>query len=105
LATKKGIPSIMLTAHSLNPDSLVHSIRGGAKSYIPKDKIDEIEIYLKEMFQAEKNGIEKSGNWFARLSSFFDERFGPGWKEKDKDFWKDFDQNYPVTKDELRRVL
>lgn len=105
LATRKKIPSLMLTAHSLNPDSLVHSIRGGAKSYIPKDKIDEIEIYLREIFEAKEKGIEKSGKWFARLSSFFDERFGPGWKEKDKDFWEDFHQNYRVSKNELRDVM
>jgi DNA-binding NtrC family response regulator len=105
LATSKGIPCLMLTAHSLNPDSLVDSIRGGAKSYIPKDKIDEIETYLVEIFLAKQKGIEKSGNWFARLSSFFDQRFGPGWKESHKDFWKEFDQDYIVTKDELRGVL
>jgi DNA-binding NtrC family response regulator len=105
LATKKGILSLMLTAHSLNPDSLVHSIKGGAKSYIPKDKIDEIKIYLGEIFEAKEKGIEKSGIWFARLKSFFDARFGPGWKERDKDFWEDFHKNYRFPKDELRGLF
>jgi len=105
IATKKGIPALMLTAHGLSPDALMGSIKGGARSYIPKDKITEIEIYLKEIFVAQQKGVEKSGKWFARLGSFFDDRFGSGWKEKDKDFWQDFDKEYRVSKEELEGML
>ena len=105
VATQKKIPALMLTAHGLNPDNLVGSIKLGAKSYIPKDKINEIDIYLEEIFQSQEKGIEKSGNWFARLSSFFDERFGHGWKNKDKKFWSEFDKTYQVSKDELQKIL
>jgi DNA-binding NtrC family response regulator len=105
IAMKRKIPAVMLTAHGLNPDNLVDSVRIGAKSYIPKDKISDIDIYLKEIFLAEEKGIEKSGNWFARLSSYFDDRFGHGWKNKDKKFWKEFDETYKVSKDELQRIL
>lgn len=105
IAIEKKIPALMLTAHGLNPDNLVGSIKLGAKSYIPKDKMHEIDIYLKEIFLAQERGIEKSGNWFARLSSFFDQRFGHGWKNKEKKFWKEFDQTYKVTKDELEDIL
>jgi DNA-binding NtrC family response regulator len=105
IAMKRKIPALMLTAHGLNPDNLVDSVRIGAKSYIPKDKISDIDIYLKEIFLAQEKGIEKSGNWFARLSSYFDDRFGHGWKNKDKKFWKEFDETYKVSKDELQRIL
>ena len=105
IATDKKVPVLMLTAHGLNPDNLVGSIRLGAKSYIPKDKMHEIDLYLKDLFLAKENGIEKSGNWFARLSSFFDTRFGHGWKNKDKKFWKEFDQTYIVSKDELEKIM
>jgi DNA-binding NtrC family response regulator len=105
IAMKRKIPALMLTAHGLNPDNLVDSVRIGAKSYIPKDKISDIDIYLKEIFLAQEEGIEKSGNWFARLSSYFDDRFGYGWKNKDKKFWKEFDETYKVSKDELQRIL
>lgn len=105
IAIDKKIPALMLTAHGLNPDNLVGSIRLGAKSYIPKDKMHEIDIYLKEIFLAQEKGIEKSGNWFARLSSFFDQRFGHGWKNKEKKFWKEFDQTYKVSKDELEDIM
>jgi DNA-binding NtrC family response regulator len=105
IAMKKNIPAVMLTAHGLNPDNLVDSVKLGAKSYIPKDKISDIDIYLKEIFLAQEKGIEKSGNWFARLGSYFDNRFGHGWKNKDKKFWKEFDETYKVSKDELQEIL
>ena len=105
LATQKGIPALMLTAHALSPDYLVKSIKGGAKSYIPKEKMSEIDLYLKEIFVARERGVEKSGNWFARLGSFFDERFGSGWKNKDKKFWNEFDKTFEVSKDELEKIL
>jgi DNA-binding NtrC family response regulator len=105
IATKRKIPALMLTAHGLNPDNLVGSIKLGAKSYIPKDKIVDIKIYLKEILLAREKGIEKSRNWFDRLSSFFDARFGHGWKNKDKKFWKEFDDTYKVSKDELEKLL
>jgi DNA-binding NtrC family response regulator len=105
IATKRKIPALMLTAHGLNPDNLVGSIRLGAKSYIPKDKIQEIDLYLKEIFLAKEQGIEKSANWFARLGSYFDDRFGHGWKNKEKKFWQEFDETYKVSKDELQGLL
>lgn len=105
IAMKRKIPALMLTAHGLNPDNLIDSVKIGAKSYIPKDKISDIDIYLKEIFLAREKGIEKSGNWFARLGSYFDDRFGHGWKNKDKKFWKEFDETYKVSKDELQGIL
>ena len=99
IATEKKIPALMLTAHGLNPDNLVGSIKLGAKSYIPKEKMFEIDIYLKEILLAKQKGIEKPGSWLDRLESFFDNRFGPGWKHKDKKFWDEFDKNYQVSKD------
>jgi DNA-binding NtrC family response regulator len=105
IAAKRKIPALMLTAHGLNPDNLVGSIKLGAKSYIPKDKIGELAVYLKDLFLAQSRGIEKSGNWFARLSAYFDARFGHGWKNKDKKFWKEFDETYKVSKDELEKLL
>ena len=105
IATEKKVPALMLTAHGLNPDNLVGSIKLGAKSYVPKEKMSEIDIYLKEIFIAQEKGIEKSGNWFARLGAFFEERFGTGWKNKDKKFWNEFDKTFEVSKDELDKIM
>lgn len=105
IATERKIPALMLTAHGLNPDNLVGSIKLGAKSYIPKDHINDIADYLREVFISQAKGMEKSGNWFVRLSSFFDTRFGQGWKNKDKKFWQEFDQSLKISKDELQDLM
>ena len=105
IATDKKIPALMLTAHGLNPDNLVGSIKIGAKSYIPKDKISDIDIFLKEVFLAKEKGIERPGNWFSRLGSYFDNRFGHGWKNKDKKFWSEYDKTFEVSKEELQGLL
>ena len=105
IATNKKVPALMLTAHGLNPDNLVGSIKIGAKSYIPKDKIGDIDIFLKEVFLAKEKGIESPGNWFSSLGSYFDDRFGHGWKNKDKKFWKEYDKTFEVSKEELEGLL
>jgi len=105
LANRRGIPALMLTAHALSPDNLVRSIKSGAQSYVPKDKIADVPVFLAELLRAKKEGKGKSGQWFARLKPFFDKKFGPGWREKDKEFWKEFDQTYHVSKDELEDML
>ena len=40
-----------------------------------------------------------SGNWFGRLASFFDHRFGDGWEDKDKKFWQEFHKSHRVSKE------
>ena len=101
IATDRGIPAMMLTAHGLTPDNLVGSIKMGAKSYIPKERMQEIGIYLSGLFRDKLDGIEHSCGWFDRLSSFFDKRFGFGWQSRHKKFWDEFDKTYKVSRDDL----
>ena len=42
-AVDRGIPSVMLTAHALSAETLLTSIRLGAISYLPKEKLAELE--------------------------------------------------------------
>lgn len=105
LATDKDIPALMLTAHALSPDNLVKSIRKGAQSYVPKDKISEIAAYLAEVIAVKQAGAEKKGKWFAKLKPFFDRKFGPGWREKDKAFWDDFEKSFRVSKEEISDLM
>ena len=105
LANQKALPALMLTAHALTPDNLVKSIKEGAQSYVPKEKMSDITTYLKDILKAQVKGIEKHGTWFARLKQFFDKKFGPGWKEEHKKFWQEFDKTYFVSKEELKEML
>lgn len=107
ITTQMGIPTLMLTAHALTPENLVKSIKEGAQSYIPKDRIADIPLFLKEVLEAKQKGIKRHGGWFARLRPFFDKKFGPNWREKDREFWNEFDASYDlrVSRDELEKML
>ena len=106
IATQKGIPCLMLTAHALSPDNLVKSLKEGAQSYVPKDKITEIAVYVAEILDAvSREGGDRDIRWYHRLKPFFDRKFGTGWRQKDKDFWKDFDRKYVSKKEELEKIM
>jgi len=104
VANEMSVPAIMLTAHALTPDNLVKSIKEGAYAYLPKDKMVDIAEYLADLFISHQKG-KKTGEWFARLTPLFDEKFGPNWREKDKAFWRAFDRKMIPRKEELRRIL
>lgn len=105
MATDKGIPAIMLTAHALSPDNLIKSIREGAHSYVPKDKLPEISTFVKDILEARQKGAEKPSRWFVRLRPFFDKHFGVGWRERDKDFWEDFDSRNVIGRKDLEDIM
>lgn len=105
IATQKGIPVLMLTAHALSPDNLLKSIKEGAHSYVPKDKLPEITLYIRDILEERQKGDENRGRWFARLKPFFDKQFGFGWREKEKDFWEDFERKTLVDKKDLEDML
>jgi len=105
LAGQKGVPALMLTAHALNPDNLIRSVKSGARAYVPKDKITDIAAYLSDILEASAKGTKRSGTWFARLRPFFDRKFGAGWREKDRAFWDEFDRSFVVSREELEKIM
>ncbi|MCD6307089.1 MAG: response regulator [Deltaproteobacteria bacterium] len=106
LANERDIPALMLTAHAVSPDNLVRSIKGGAQSYIPKDKIADIPLYIRDILEVrEKGDSEQHARWFERLEPYFDKKFGKGWKDKDREFWEVFDQKYRPRRSEIENML
>jgi DNA-binding NtrC family response regulator len=88
-AVSRGFPTVMLTAHALTPEALKKSIKLGAVSFLPKEKMSEIESYLEDVvLGGAKSAWEKL---FDKLGSFFNQRFGPDWKERDA-FFKAFEK-------------
>ena len=102
---KKGIPSVMLTAHAMNVETLMTSIKKGAISFLPKEKLADLDIILEDMLKAMHEGKPTWKILFDELEGFFDEKFGPGWKEKDKDFWLEFQKRSYVSKGMQSRLL
>jgi len=106
LANERNIPALMLTAHAVSPDNLVRSIKGGAQSYVPKDKISDITIYIEDILKSrEKGKPDKSAKWFERLEPYFDKKFGQDWKEKDREFWDVFDRKYSASRKETEEMI
>jgi DNA-binding response OmpR family regulator len=104
-AVDRGIPAVMLTAHAINPETLMASIRKGAISYLPKEKLADLDALLNELLAAHERGEPVWKLLFEKLGEFFDERFGRAWKEKDKGFWSDFERTFQVGRGIRERLL
>lgn len=91
---KRNFPAAMLTAHSLNPESLKRSIEMGAWSYLPKEKLGEIVPFLEDILES-ADGSTVWGRLMNKLEGYFASRWGELWKKSEEKFWKDFDKKTP----------
>jgi len=90
IAKEKDIPTLMLTAHALNEDTLKKSAEEGASYYVPKQEIGKIDVFVADVIEAREKGRNPWVKWFERLGPFFHERMnfrGPNWREDHKKFW------------------
>jgi len=88
-AVSRGFPTVMLTAHALSPESLKKSIKLGAVSFLSKEKTSELTSFLEDVVFGKGKPVWQK--LFDRLGNYFNRRFGPDWKEKDK-FFKEFEE-------------
>ena len=88
-AVSRGFPTVMLTAHAITPEALKKSIKLGALSFLPKEKIPELQAFLEDVVLG--GGKPVWQKLFDKLGNYFDKRFGPDWKEKDR-FFKEFEK-------------
>jgi DNA-binding NtrC family response regulator len=84
ICREKGFPAAMLTAHSLNVDSVNNAVRLGAVSFLPKQELTNLETHLAEIFAGLAEGRSHWKKLFDRLGSFFKERLGITWEEIEK---------------------
>ncbi len=89
IAVSRGFPTVMLTAHALSPESLKISIRLGALSFLPKEKMPELKSFLEDIVLGGGRPVWKK--LFDKLGGYFDKRFGPDWKERDR-FFQEFEE-------------
>jgi DNA-binding response OmpR family regulator len=94
----RGIPTVMLTAHAVNPETLMESIRKGAISYLPKETLAELDQLLNQLLEVYERGEPPWKLLFEKLGDYFDKRFGPDWKGKDREFWSEFSRSYQIGK-------
>jgi CheY-like chemotaxis protein len=89
-SVERGFPTLMLTAHALTPEALKKSIKLGAISFLPKERMDDLQEFLEEVVI--DSGRPLWIKFFDKLGSYFNKRFGPDWKEKDN-FFNEFEES------------
>jgi DNA-binding response OmpR family regulator len=94
----RGIPTVMLTAHAISPETLMESIQKGAISYLPKETLADLDELLNDILGAFRRGEPPWKLLFEKLGDFFDTRFGSEWKDKDRVFWSEFSRSYQISK-------
>ena len=88
MATKKRIPTLMLTAHALTEENLKKSAESGASYYVPKDEINQIATFVADVLDAKEKKKNPWVRWMDRLGGYFDVAFtGPDWRKREKEFW------------------
>jgi DNA-binding NtrC family response regulator len=96
IANRRRIPALMLTAHALSEENLKRSAQEGAAYYAPKEKMDQIEIFVADVLDAID---KKKSTWikvFERLTGYYDKKFGgPDWREKEREFWEEKMRRFP----------
>ena len=83
-SVSRGFPTVMFTAHALSPESLKKSIKLGAVSFLPKEKMVELRSFLEDVVLGGGESVWQK--LFDRMGSYFNRKFGPDWKEKNKFF-------------------
>ncbi len=96
-AVKRNFPTAMLTARSLNPDSLKRSLEMGAYAYLPKEKLAEIVPFLEDILES-SDGLSAWSHVMNKLEGYFVSRWGELWKKSQERFWKDLEKKTSSTK-------
>jgi DNA-binding response OmpR family regulator len=97
VANEQGIPALMLTAHGLSEENLKRSAQEGACYYAPKEKIDEIHLFVADVLEALEKNKSTWERFFERLEAYYDKRFhGTDWREQQREFWNKKLDNFPM---------
>ncbi|MEJ2158405.1 MAG: response regulator [Desulfobacteraceae bacterium] len=96
-SVKRGFPTVMLTAYALTPDALEKSIKLGAVSFLPKEKMSQLGVFLADVVLGGRQPVW--GKLFNRLGELFQKRFGPDWIQRNR-FFNEFEAT--VRKDQSR---
>jgi CheY-like chemotaxis protein len=88
MSVRRGFPTVMLTAYALTPEALEKSIRLGAVSFLPKEKMGELDEFLADVLLG--GNKPAWGKLFSKLGHLFNKRFGPDWRERNA-FFKEFE--------------
>jgi hypothetical protein len=89
-SVSRGFPTVMLTAYALTPEAIKKSIKLGAVFFLPKERMADLEDFLEDVVLNQGKSLWLK--FFDRLGDYFNKRFGPDWKEKDR-FFNEFEDS------------
>jgi len=92
ISVEKGVPAVIFTAHAMNVETFQTVIEKGAISFLPKERMADLHRFINKLIEAIESGKEPWKILFDELAGYFDEKFGPNWKEENKPFWDEFTQ-------------
>jgi DNA-binding NtrC family response regulator len=87
IAEERKVIPVMLTAHALSVENTKKSYEMGAAFFIPKEEMADIAGFLNDILEAKAEKRSTWKRWLDRLDWYYRNRFGPDWKESDKEFW------------------
>jgi CheY-like chemotaxis protein len=90
------IPTVMLTGHSLAPESLKKSIELGARAYLPKEHLGAVVPFLEDVLAYEYGPVWK--RVLKDIEGTFSSGWGPYWRKPDVGFWKEFEEKISSEK-------
>jgi len=82
LCKAHDVIGVMLTAYAVTPEDIKYSFEEGAASFVPKEKMSEIALFLTDIYEARARGKHLWSRWFDRLAHYFERKFGPGWQKE-----------------------
>lgn len=104
-SVKRRLPTVMLTAYAVNPQTLMESIQKGAISYLPKEKLAELDDLLSAILGAFGRNESTWGLLLERLWDYFNRHWGPGWQETNREFWSEFCKTCAIGKKMQEKLL
>jgi DNA-binding NtrC family response regulator len=81
---KRRMPAAMLTAHSVDVESINRSVRLGAVSFLPKEELARLPELVAEILEDVGKGQTHWPRLFERLGPFFKERLNITWSDLEK---------------------
>lgn len=81
IAKTKHLPTVMLTAHAMTPESLQKSIDKGAVSFLPKEELSKLRELIAEIIEHVNAGKTHWRRLIERLGPRFKEIWGQVWED------------------------
>ncbi|HJO62824.1 MAG: response regulator [Desulfobacterales bacterium] len=85
ICNENKVIGVMLTAYAVTPENIKMSYHEGAASFVPKEEMTHITMFLNDILEAKEKGKNFWWRWFDRLADYCEKKFGPDW-QKDHGF-------------------